>query len=87
MNYPKTAEEWTLWRSYQCARQEKINDQIKVAFDKIMLIGFQMDTDFWDYYLHSPEDIDGSSTDQRWNKTTVRCMQDDIEHSNKTFPD
>ena len=59
----------------------QINDQIKTAFDKIMLIGSQMDTDFWDYYLHSPEDIDGSSTDQRWNKNTLRVMQDDIEQS------
>jgi hypothetical protein len=59
----------------------QINDQIKAAFDKIMLIGFQMDTDFWDDYLHSPEDIDGSSTDQRWNENTLRSMQDDIEHS------
>ena len=59
----------------------QINDQIKTAFDKIMLIGFQMDTDFWDDYLHSPEDIDGSSTDQRWNENTLRSMQDDIEHS------
>ena len=59
----------------------QINDQIKAAFDKIMLIGFQMDTDFWDDYLHSPEDIDGSSTDQRWNKNTLRSMQDDIEQS------
>ena len=59
----------------------QINDQIKTAFDKIMLIGFQMDTDFWDDYLHSPEDIDGSSTDQRWNENTLRSMQDNIEHS------
>ena len=59
----------------------QINAQIKTAFDKIMLIGFQMDTDFWDDYLHSPEDIDGSSTDQRWNENTLRSMQDNIEHS------
>ena len=59
----------------------QINDQIKTAFDKIMLIGFQMDTDFWDDYLHSPEDIDGSSTDQRWNKNTLRSMQADIGQS------
>ena len=57
------------------------NDQIKTAFDKIMLIGFQMDIDFWDDYLHCPEDIDGSSTDQRWKKNTLRSMQDDIEQS------
>ena len=89
MNYPKTAEEWTFWRSNQRARQTKINDQIKTAFDKIMLIGFQIDIDFWDDYLHSSKDIDGSSTDQRWNKNTLRSMQDDIEHSliTKTFPD
>ena len=61
--------------------QNKINDQIKAAFDHIMLIGFQMDTNFWDDYLHSPEDIDGSSTDQRWNKNTLRCMHADIEQS------
>ena len=59
----------------------QINDQISAAFDKIMSIGYQMDTDFWDDYLHSPEDIDGSSTDQRWNKNTLRSMQADIEQS------
>ena len=79
MNYPKTAEEWTFWRSNQRARQTKINDQIKTAFDKIMLIGFQIDTDFWDDYLHFPEDINGSSTDQRWNKNTLFCMREQIQ--------
>lgn len=65
----------------QMNAQVQINDQIKIAFDAIMSLGYQMNTDFWDDYLHSPEDIDGSSTDQRWNKNTLRLMQTDIEDS------
>jgi len=65
----------------QMNAQVQINDQIKLAFDAIMSLGYQMNTDFWDDYLHSPEDIDGSSTDQRWNKNTLRLMQTDIEDS------
>ncbi len=68
----------------QMNAQEEINDQINIALGTIMLIGYQMNIDFWDDYLHSPEDIDGSSTDQRWNKNTLRLMQNDIEDSTPT---
>jgi hypothetical protein len=61
--------------------QAEINDQIKIAFDKMMLIGDQMNTDFWNDWLHSEEDIEGESTNQRWNKNTLRHMQNDIENS------
>jgi len=68
----------------QMNAQEEINDQINIAFGTIMLIGYQINIDFWDDYLHSPRDIDGSSTDQRWNKNTLRLMQNDIEDSTPT---
>ncbi len=78
MNNPRSAADYEICFQKMMKYQEEINDQIKVAFDTIMSLGYQMNTDYWDDYLHSPEDIDGSSTDQRWNKNTLRLMQNDI---------
>jgi len=78
MNNPHTAAEYEICYQKMMKYQEEINDQIKVAFDIIMSLGNQEDIDLWDDHLHSPDDIDGSSTDERWNKNTLRGMQNDI---------
>lgn len=78
---PHTAAEYEICFQKMMKYQAEINDQIKKAFDTIMSLGNQMNTDFWDDYLHSPEDINGRSTDERWNKNTLRLMQNDIEDS------
>ena len=79
MNYPKTADEWISHGSSQRKKQRALNKKIKAAFDEIVRIGYECDPIFWDDYLHSPRDIDGSSTDQRWNENTLSCMEDAIE--------
>jgi len=81
MNNPHTAAEYEICYQEMMKYQESINDQIEAAFATIVSLGYQEDIDFWDEHLHSPEDIDGSSTDQRWNKNTLRLMQNDIEDS------
>ena len=81
MNNPHTAADYEICCQKMMKHQAEINDQIKAAFDTIISLGCQMNTDFWDDHLHSLEDIDGSSTDQRWNKNTLFLMQNDIEDS------
>jgi len=78
MNNPHTAAEYEICYQKMMKYQEEINDQIEVAFATIMSLGNQGDIDLWDDHLHSPDDIDGSSTDERWNKNTLRGMQNDI---------
>jgi hypothetical protein len=75
MNNPKTAADWKICAQEMMKYQAKINYQIKVAFAVIMSLGNQEDIDFWDDHLHSPEDINGRTTDERWNKTTLRGLQ------------
>jgi len=84
MNNPHTAAEYEICYQQMMKYQEKINDQIEVAFATILSLGNQEDIDFWDEHLHSPRDIDGSSIDQRWNKNTLQAMQNDIEDSTTT---
>jgi len=79
MNNPRSAADWEICLQKMMNAQAVINEQIKIAFDTTMSLGCQMDTDFWGDYLHSPEDIDGSSTAQRWNKNTLILMQQDID--------
>lgn len=79
MNNPHTAAEYELCYQEMRKYQEKINDQIEVAFATIKSLGNQELIDRWDEHLHSPEDINGRSTDERWRKSTLLGMQNDIE--------
>lgn len=79
MNYPKTEADWILWGADQFKIQQQLNAQIETAFQKIKLLGDQFTTAFWDDHLHSPREIDGRSTEERWNKITLGGMQADIK--------
>jgi len=81
MNNPHTAAEYEICYQQMMKYQAEINDQIEAAFDTIKSLGNQEVIDNWDEHLHSPEDINGRSTDERWNKNTLRLMQNDIEDS------
>jgi hypothetical protein len=61
--------------------QTKINQQIKLALDKLARLDADMLVGYWDDYLHSPRDIDGIQLNRRWNKITLAAMLEDIKIS------